>query len=129
MATARDIIRRALRIARVLDGGTAGEASDFADAFGTLNALLAEMHEADIGLPDYAFTTIESEVASDIADREALAYQLALRISPEYGGQLSPQDEAMAHESMNRLRLRYFQPGSVDAAMPSARHSYSVDVG
>lgn len=129
MATAQDIINRALRLAKVLDAGEAAEAEDAEDALATLNVMLAEMHEADIGLPDYSFATLQTELASGAADQDALAYQLALRISPEYGVELSPQVVAMAQEAMGRLRLRYFQPGRVDAAMPSTRVAYDVDLG
>src|SRR4051812_47277368 len=106
MATAQTIINRALRLCRVLDAATAPEASDAQDALATLNALLAEMHAAEIGLPDYSFDSLESELASDAADAEALAYALAERIAPEYGAQLSPLIADQARQSMSRLRLR-----------------------
>src|SRR5690349_2156535 len=52
--TAGDIIKRALRICRVADSNTALNENDAADALGTLNGMIAEWHEADIGLPDYS---------------------------------------------------------------------------
>jgi len=122
MATAQKIINRALRIANVLDASAATPAQDSIDALETLNALLAEMHAAEIGLPDYEFATLGTEVASDAADREALAYQLAVRLAPEYGVQLSALVAAAAGESMSRLRLRYFQPGKTNfSELPSAQ--------
>ena len=113
MATALQIISRAMRLCNVLDVAEAPSAGDAQDALETLNALLAEWHHAQIGLPDYQFDNLETELASDAADREALAYQLAIRIAPEYGQSLSPLIAAAANESMSRLRLRYFQPGTV----------------
>lgn len=128
MATAQDIINRALRICRVLDAVEAAEAEDAAQALDTLNAMLAEWHEADIGLPDYAFDSLTTQLASDAGDRDVIAYQLAVRIAPEYGQSLSPEALALAEQTMGRLRLRYFQPARVDAALPSTRHSFNIDL-
>jgi hypothetical protein len=107
MATANDIVSRALRLLGVIASGETIEASTGADALAVLNALLAEMHEAGIGLPDYSFTGLTDTLASDAADQEALAYQLAIRIAPEYGLSLSPEAAAIARVSMFRLRSRY----------------------
>lgn len=112
--TALSIIKRALRLARVIDAHTAMDANDAADALETLNAMLAEWHEAEIGLPDYSFSSLTDELASDAADREAIAYQLAARLAPEYGVSLSQETAAVAEGTMQRLRLRYFQPGCTD---------------
>lgn len=128
-ATAQVIINRALRLAGILDAATAPSAADATDALNTLNVLLAEMHEAEIGLPDYAFASLETELASDVADRDALAYALAVRIAPEYGKQLSALIADAANQSMSRLRLRYFQPGTTNySELPSAQPgSYNVN--
>ena len=124
MATAYQIVRRALKLATVIDAQEAIDANDSADALETLNGLLAEWHVAEIGLPDYSLATLQTELASDAADRDALAYALAERIAPEYGKELSPLIMKAAMESMSRLRLRYFQPGRTDyselpASVPS----------
>ena len=129
MATALTIINRALRLCKVLDAQEAAEAEDAADALETLNAMLAEWHEAEIGLPDYSFAELTTELASDAADREAIAYQLALRLSTEYGLELSPQAAAMAEQAMARLRLRYFQPAQSSTDLPSQRAGYNVEAG
>ncbi len=130
MATAQQIINRALRLCRVLDAGEAAEAEDATDALETLNAMLAEWHSAQIGLPDYNFSALTDELASDVADRDAIAYQLAIRIAPEYGQELSGLAIAIADASMSRLRLRYFQPGTSDfSEMPGCRAYYDVDLG
>lgn len=107
MATANTIVSRALRLLGVIASGETIEASIGADALSVLNALLAEMHEAGIGLPDYTLTGLTDTLASDAADQEALAYQLAIRIAPEYGLSPTPAQIAMGRESMFRLRSRY----------------------
>lgn len=130
MATAFSIINRALRLCKVLDADTPASANDAQDALETLNAMLAEWHQAEIGLPDYQFDSLTDDLASDAADREAIAYQLAIRVAPEYGLPLDPALLAVAAQSMQRLQLRYFQPNRVDPALPATRHDYfDVEAG
>lgn len=126
--TAKDIILRALRI--IAGAGNLPDTVSFVQALATLNAVLAEMHEAAIGLPDYSLSSLADPLGSDIADREAIAYQLAIRLSPEYGIALGAEAAAMASETMGRLRLRYFQPGRVDfSELPSPCAGFNILTG
>lgn len=127
--TASDIIRRALRLIRVIDAAEALSASDAQDALATLNAMLAEWYEADIGFPDYSFATLTTEIATDAADREAIAYQLAPRLAPEYGKAITPELAVIAEQAMGRLRLRYFQPGTVSTDLPSQVSRFDIVSG
>lgn len=129
MATASDIIRRSLRLIGVLDAQMAMDANDAQDALDTLNAMLAEWHEAEVGLPDYSLASLTTDLASDAGDREALSYQLALRLAPEYGAAIGPEVASMAADTMARLRLRYFQPGKVDSALPSPTYTFDIERG
>lgn len=131
MATAYQVIRRALKLATVIDSQEPVDAIDAADALEALNVLLAEWHRAQIGLPDYSLPTLQTELASDAADRDALAYALAERIAPEYGKELSAQVVKSGAESMGRLRLRYFQPGVMDLSeLPGAcDRTYNIENG
>lgn len=114
MATALELINRAMRLCGILDAREAADGADALDALNVLNAMLAEWHEAQIGLPEYAFANLTDPLSSDAADSDAIAYQLALRLAPEYGLEPSARVERTAEEAMSRLRLRYFQPGTVD---------------
>ena len=124
--TAQKIINRALRLCRVLDAGEAAAAGDSADALDTLNAMLAEWHFAEVGLPDYSLSSLTEPLASDAADMEAIAYMLAIRIAPEYGVDLPMSAITIASDAMGRLRLRYFQPGLSDSSeLPGRRRLVS----
>ena len=126
--TASDIIKRALRICRVADSNAALDENDAADALATLNAMLAEWHEAEIGLPDYSFSSLTDVLASDAADREAIAYELAARVAPEYGVSLSREAAGVGLASISRLRLRYFQPGRSDfSELPRKAYCYNIE--
>ena len=129
MVTASDIIRRTLRLLGVIDANTAMQPEDAQDALDTLNAMLAEWYAAGIGLPDYSLSSLTDELATDAADREAVAYQLGLRIAPEYGVSLSPEYAAMAEAAMGRMRLRYFQPGTVDFDLPTTCNDFNITTG
>ena len=130
MATATKIIRRALRLIGAIDSSEALPAADAQDSLETLNAMLAEWHEAQIGLPDYSLSDIIDTLATDAADREAIACQLALRLAPEYGIAVSPAVSALAESAMGRLRLRYFQPGTSDfSELPSPAVLFNIVTG
>lgn len=110
MATGYTIVNRALRIARILDATDTAQGAQGADALQTLNALLAEWHEADIRLPDYSLANLEAEFGGDAADLEAVSYALAQRLCSEYGTELMPEAQRQSVISFARLRSRYFQP-------------------
>lgn len=130
MTTAIKIIGRALRLCRVVDADEPLSANDAQDALDTLNAMLAEWHVAGIGLPDYQFDSLQSTIATDAADAEAIAYQLAIRVAPEYGSELSPAARASAEQAMGRLRLRYFQPGTVNFdELPRRTYAFNIVTG
>jgi len=102
--------------------------NDAADALETLNAMLAEWHEAEIGLPDYSFSSLTDVLSSDAADREAIAYELAARVAPEYGATMSAVAAGVGATSMSRLRLRYFQPGRSDfSELPRKACCYNIE--
>jgi hypothetical protein len=114
MATAQTIINRALRLCSVLDPVEAANNEYASDALDTLNGMLAEWYAAGIGFPDWTFPTLATAIATDAGDADALSYQLALRLAPEYGVEIPQALLGIAAETMGRLRLRYFQPGTVD---------------
>jgi hypothetical protein len=129
MATANDIVRRALRACGVLDAHAETPAREGTDALGVLNALLAEWYEAEVGLPEYTLAALTTTTVLDAADREAVALQLAKRIAGEYGYAISPQDEANAISAWSRLALRYFQPTPAITDLPSPAYRFNVETG
>lgn len=126
--TASDILRRAMRLIGILDAAEAVEAEDSADALDTLNALFAEWRGSGIPVPDYLVEIPATELTLDLADREAVAYQLAMRISPEYGASMSSEARASMEESWRRMQLRYFQPGTVNfQELPRPNSWYDIE--
>lgn len=110
MATALQIITRALVKRQALAAGQQASAEDAADALYELTSMLAEWHVAQIGLPQYTPGNLTTQTDFDDADRAAVEGQLAKRLT-DYGLPLSDEAVQMADEAFARLRLRYFQPG------------------
>jgi len=117
MTRAIDIITRACRILGIGTDGEALQASMTSDALSVLNGVLAEMY-GNIEVPDYSVSSLFAAMTVDKADEEALAYELALRIAPEYGEQVTPDILRKAEESMSRFRARYFRVGCVSFDLP-----------
>lgn len=111
--TALDLIRRALRLAGVLDANEAPEAEDAEDALDVLNALFAEWRGAGIMITDFDVADPDADLSISAADREAIAHQLTKRLAPEYGVSLSGEFASNADESWRRLEHRYFQVGKI----------------
>ena len=127
---AQDVIRRALRMAGVIASGETPNADDISDALDTFNALLAEWHVAGIGIPDYSVASEATTMGADLADREGMAYQLALRIAGEYGQELSPTQVQEGEAAWSRVRLRYFQPGTSPVAdLPNTASTFNITTG
>lgn len=125
---AQDVIARALRIVGVTASGEAAPGSDANDALSVFNALLAEWSEAGIGIPDASVASAFTTMQATSADLDAMAYQLAFRIGPEYGFEPSPSQVAAGEQAFARLRLRYFTQGEQDfSELPGQRGSYNID--
>jgi hypothetical protein len=128
VARAIDVIQRALRIIGVAQSTEALESDVAADALSVFNDLLAEWY-GNIAIPDYSISGLTTTLTINDGDKEALAYQLAIRLAPEYGEQISPDIAAVAQESMQRLRNRYFVQGTVDFSELPGENTFSISSG
>jgi hypothetical protein len=97
MATALQVICRALRIVGALRGDELPSDSRASDAFVALNELLAAWPLPDKRVDGYAV-----ELAADSSDVQALTLALAEKLGP-----LPLPSQAVLAESMQRLRFRY----------------------
>lgn len=105
---ASDVINQALRIMGVIASGETASGDDSITGLEYLRDLFAEWRGSGIMIPDYAVASLSATLSLDNADKQAVAYQLALRMSDEYGWEPSPKTMANINESFNRLLLRYF---------------------
>lgn len=104
MATAGDIVSRALRLLTVLDPHEAAEAEDFETGAKALNAMCARWEANGIALGWAPITNPDDVLPAPEEAEEALAYNLALRLRPEYGVPLAADVVEIAREGLRLLR-------------------------
>jgi hypothetical protein len=125
---AQDVIARALRIVGVSAPGESLPGADAKDALDALNGLLAEWSATGYGFPDASVASAFTTMVADMGDRDAMAYQLAFRIGPEYGFEPSPAQIVAAGEAWSRMTHRYFTVGTQDfSELPGQRGGYNID--
>lgn len=125
MATANDIIRRAMRVARVLAVGQNPSAADTQDCLTIFNQMLYAWahHGINLNLP-----TLTSSDTVDVPDDVlmGLSYNLAMLIAPEYERPIDPVVAAIAMNEFNRLQRTYAYIPVVDLGLPR-ESSVAVD--
>jgi hypothetical protein len=128
MATAGSIVTRALRILGVCGIGRDPSAEEMADGLAALRDMLAswEMEGVRLGAlvgVDLSTTTVMPLPASHI---DPVQYNLAARLSIEYGRPLNPAAGAMADRGFASLQTAYVQVPqmTLDAALTSSSRRY-----
>lgn len=103
MATAGDIVSRALRLLTVLDPHEAAEAEDFETGAAALNAMCARWEADGLALGWSPVRNPLDPLPSPPEAEEALAYNLAVRLRPEYNVDLKPDIVGIAREGLSAL--------------------------
>jgi hypothetical protein len=104
MATVSDIVGRALRILRVINPVQPIQASDMETGIAALNAMMRrwEANTLALGWSDVA----DGEDTAPLPDEaiEAVVYNLALKLRPEYGADLEPDVIETARQGLADLQ-------------------------
>lgn len=103
MATAAAIISRALRLIRVLDPAEALEEYDFTTGRDSLNAMLTRWEANGITLGFQPITTPSDTLSVPLEAEEAVVYNLALKLRPEYSATLEPDVLKTANDGLAAL--------------------------
>jgi hypothetical protein len=121
MATARDVITRALRKRKVSDP----TAAELVDGLEDLNDMLAAWAIDGI---DIQHVTLASGDTVDVPDNHilTLALSLAERLT-EYGSPLEPEDIMAAERGRTALRALYFSIGDLTSDNPLSRCNASTE--
>lgn len=119
MATARDIITRALRARKVLAGGEDATAEELSDGLAHLNEMLAFWATDGINLNH---VTLAAGDTLDVPDDhiQTIRLSLAERMT-EFGGGLSAEDAIAADKGRSLLRAAYFTIADVSLESPLYR--------
>lgn len=104
MATVHDIVTRALRLLRVIDAHSPPEAQVMADSIGALNAMMQRWEANGLALGWQAVENPAELVPAPPEAHEAIAYNLAVRMRPEFGANLEPDVVGVASEGLASLQ-------------------------
>lgn len=124
MATALDVITRALKRLRVISSGEVPTAEESADCLEALNDMLFEWRIDGIDLAHVALVLTDTiDVPDDHV--QALVLNLALRAGGMFGAQLAPADTALALSGEAALRAYHFTIADLSSDSPLSRTNLS----
>lgn len=130
MATARDVIKRALRLIGVT---AAAEDPSAEDADVALTAFNAMMHALSQDGIRYEHDTLSLDGAINMPDPEirAITAMLAVEIAPEFGAPVRPDVLQTATDGRSALRASYFtlDVADIDPALQTQPSTFDINTG
>ena len=104
MSTVEKTVSRALRILRVIDARQPVKPADMSTAIDALNGMMTrwEANTLSLGWSNVENPSDEMPVPAEALD--AIAYNLAVRLRPEYGTTLDPDTIDMARRGLADLQ-------------------------
>lgn len=130
MATAGDIVNRALRLLGVVGIGYAAAAEEMQEGLAAFTAMMAAWENEGVYLGPIAGDPLA--VATDIplppSHEEALQYNLAKRLAGEYGRALKPEQLEIAENGFRALQAAYAEVPEMcpDAGLRSTYHPWGL---
>lgn len=104
MSTVSDITRRALRLINAIDANEAPEAEDSDTAIMALNGMCRRWEANGMAMGWNDVSNPSDAMPSPPEADDAITYNLALRLAPEYQTQPSPAVIAFAAEGLRELQ-------------------------
>lgn len=128
MATAGDVVSRALRLIKVVGIGRSASAEEMTEGLASLGNMLSSWEFEGVpldGLGDAEFTAA-TEVPLPASHIDAIQYNLASRLSVEYGTPPNPILVQLAERGFMALQAAYVQVPilSVDEGLLGSRRHY-----
>ena len=118
MATARDIITRALTKRRIIGLGRTPTAAELTDGLSDLNDMLFAWRNDGI---DIGHVEVTADDTLDVPDDHILPIVLSLaERMTVYGGQMDPADVLAAEQGRSTLRAQYFNIGTLECEQIAA---------
>lgn len=127
MALVSQIVNRSLRLLGVLDVAAAPAAVDSQTAISVLNALCSRWEANGLALGWANVSAPDDTLPAPEEAHEALAYNLAVKLAPEYGNVSNLQViEQQARDSLAELRRDRLveMPLSLSSDLPSGLRGY-----
>lgn len=104
MAQVQTIINRALRLLGTLDANESPEAVDTQTAIEALNAMMIRWEADGISLGWSPVSAGSDTLPAPVEAEEAIAFNLAVKLRPEYGVTLAPDVVEFARQGLARVQ-------------------------
>ncbi|WP_372362904.1 packaged DNA stabilization gp4 family protein [Xanthomonas sp. NCPPB 1325] len=104
MTTVAQIVARSLRLLRVVDSNEAPEAEDFETARIALNGMMRRWEANGLALGWQSVENPAETLPAPPEAEQAIAYNLAMMLRPEYGANLEPDVVQTANDGLAELR-------------------------
>jgi hypothetical protein len=125
--TGQEAINRALRIVGVLAMGQTPSADKTANALEALNAMLARWEANGIALGFAALAEAGDDLRVPTEAQEAVVFNLAKTIAPEFGRSLSPEALEKATSGYQALSNDAIRVGSSSLDLPTSESTSGFD--
>ena len=124
MTQVAQIVTRALRLLRALDANEAAEAMDMQTAIQALNALMHRWEANGLRLNWVDVSGPEDVMPTPSEAEQAISFNLAVTLRPEYGAPLEPDVVEAAANGLNELRRDNYvaRPITVRLNLPCTGH-------
>lgn len=118
------VITRALRLLRLVDPNEAPEAEDVSTAIAALNPMMMRWEANGISVGWSPVTSGDEDLPAPAEAEQAITFNLAATLRPEYGVPLDPEVYAIAESGLSDLRrdVAVANPMSWDRC----RHRYNT---
>lgn len=120
MATGTDIIERAARLIGVKASGQPLSAEDTAAFLVGLNAMLIRWEADGLSMGFSALSAATSTIPIPVENEEAVAFNLAVKMAPEFGKVSPPDVAALAREGLAALERDVIKPVPVCFDLPQS---------
>lgn len=131
MSTATQIIDRALRKVGALAAGETSSSDMSTDALADLNAMLARWLDVGIEISN-GEVILTDVIPQDLADEEAVVFNLAELLLLEYPSPNGPLIIQKANETYRRILAKYNDPGELqveDGLLQGQKYGFNINNG
>ena len=127
--TAQQIINRALRLIGKLPQGQSPTAGESADGLEALNSMLLRWEASGLTMGFSPVSAVGSTVPIPTEIEECVAYNLAVRLAPEYGAVVPGEVAIVAENGLRALERDAAVIPVVDLDTPKTRGTWDINSG